>query len=319
MSAGTNSKVINDMSTRLAHAVADDAVQQIVDLAHDFSIEATLPPPADIEALREFAPKGMPVFVSAVPSKPLMSGIEAAVQVRNCGFEPVPHIVARNFPSRQSAEELITRMVGEAGVRRALILAGDLDNPAGDLFDAKALIESGLLQKHGIKQIGISGYPEGHPRISQEKLLEALPGKLAAAKAAGLDVEIVTQFAFDAEAITNWVKQVRQGGHQERIRIGLAGPASFTALLRYAKRCGVKASTRGAARNTGLLKQMFGGMSAPDDIIRALALNGPKGYLGDIALHFFAFGGIPNTARWGTTVSQGRITLDSDDGFSLDV
>ncbi len=86
------------MSTRLADAVVGDAVQQIAALAHDFSIEATLPPPADIEALRDFAPKGMPIFISAVPSKPLMSGIEAAVQVRNTGFEPVPHIVARNFP-----------------------------------------------------------------------------------------------------------------------------------------------------------------------------------------------------------------------------
>ncbi len=57
-------------------------------------------------------------------------------------------------------------MAGEAGVRRALILAGDLDKPAGDLFDAKDLIESGLLQKHGIKQIAISGYPEGHPNIA---------------------------------------------------------------------------------------------------------------------------------------------------------
>jgi len=305
------------MSTRLADAVAGDAVQQIADLAHDFSIEATLPPPADIEAMRAFAPKGMPVFISAVPSKPLMSGIEAAVQVRNCGFEPVPHIVARNFPSRQSAEELITRMVGEAGVRRALILAGDLDNPAGDLFDAKALIESGLLQKHGITQIGISGYPDGHPSIPQETLQQALPAKLAAAEAAGLNVEIVTQFGFETAPIVDWVTQLRKNGHHQRIRIGLAGPTSFTALLRYAKRCGVKASARGATRNTGLLKQMFGGMSAPDDLIRTFALDSHRERLGDIALHFFSFGGIPTTAKWATAVSQGRIVLDSSDGFSV--
>jgi methylenetetrahydrofolate reductase (NADPH) len=79
----------------------------------------------------------------------------------------------------------------------------------------------------------------------------------------------------------------------------------------------VKASTRGAARNAGLLKQMFGGLSAPDDLVRALALDGPPGHLGDIALHFFSFGGIPATAAWASAVAAGRIVLDSEDGFSV--
>ena len=82
-----------------------------------------------------------------------------------------------------------------------------------------------------------------------------LPDKIAAAEAAGFEIEIVTQFAFDAAPIANWITRLRADGHRHRVRIGLAGPTNFTALLRYARRCGVKASARGAARNTGLLKQ----------------------------------------------------------------
>lgn len=298
--------------------MADDPVQQIAALTRGFSIEATLPSAQDIDSLSGFAPHGMPVFLSAIPTKPLMSGIEAAVHIRRIGFEPVPHIVARNFPDRASLDEFLKRMNGEAGVTRAMALAGDLPEPKGELYDALALIRSGALQRHGITEIGISGYPEGHPNIAHELLLKALPDKLAAAREGGLTAEIVTQFAFDAAPIANWIGRLRQDGHHERVRVGLAGPANFAALLRFAKRCGVKASARGAARNTGLLKQMFGGLSAPDDLVRALALDGPLGHLGDIALHFFSFGGIPATARWASLVAEGRITLEGEDGFSVE-
>ena len=77
----------------------------------------------------------------------------------------------------------------------------------------------------------------------------------------------------------------------------MAGPAGVPTLLRYAARCGVKASASGAARHAGLLKHLFGG-SAPDAIVRALSEAGAGGRLGDIGAHFFSFGGVETTARW---------------------
>ncbi len=46
---------------------------------------------------------------------------------------------------------------------RALVLAGDRDTPAGDLQSSLQLIDSGVLQKYGIRRVFISAYPEGHP------------------------------------------------------------------------------------------------------------------------------------------------------------
>ncbi len=88
------------------------------------------------------------------------------------------------------------------------------------------------------------------------------------------------------------------------MRIGLAGPTSLTTLMRYAKRCGVRASTQGLARNAGLIKHLLGA-AAPDAIIRALIEANRDGELGDIAPHLFSFGGIGATARWAAAAAGG--------------
>ena len=83
-------------------------------------------------------------------------------------------------------------------------------------------------------------------------------------------VHIVTQFCFDAQAILHWIGRLREFGIEHPVRIGLAGPTNLATLLRYAKRCGVRASAQGLARQAGLVRQLFA-MSAPDTLVRALA------------------------------------------------
>lgn len=86
--------------------------------------------------------------------------------------------------------------------------------------------------------------------------------------------------------------------------------------MRYAKRCGVRASTQGLARNAGLIKHLLGA-TAPDAIIRALIETNRDGDLGEIAPHLFSFGGIGATARWVASAAAGRITLERD-GFAVE-
>ncbi len=77
------------------------------------------------------------------------------------------------------------------------------------------------------------------------------------------------------------------------MRIGLAGPTSLTALLRYAKRCGVNASMRGLA--SGAAASLIGHIG-PETIIDELSAESAE--LGEIAVHYFSFGGIADTARY---------------------
>ncbi len=286
-------------------------IAQIMALMSGFSIEATRPSAADITALSVLR-RGARVYLSAVPHRPADEALTAAVQIRAAGLEPVPHIAVRNFPSIESLDTFLAALNAEAGVETALVIAGDRAE-CGPFRRALDVIDNGVLRRRGIRGIGIAGYPQGHPRIGDDELNRALADKIAAAEATGLAVEIVTQFCFDAAAILDFVARVRSFGFEHRVRVGLAGPTSLTALMRYASRCGVRASAQGLARRSGLMRQMFT-LATPDDLIRTLADAG----LAEVVPHFFSFGGIPATARWASAVADGRITLDAGGGFRVE-
>jgi methylenetetrahydrofolate reductase (NADPH) len=275
-----------------------------------FSIEATRPSDADIAALAVLK-GGTRVYVSAVPHRPANESVAAAVRLRAAGFEPVPHVAVRGFSSVGALDDFLARLNGEAGVEGVLVIAGDCAE-SGPFRCAHDAIDSGVLRRRGIRSIGVAGYPESHPRISDDELNRALAEKIAAAEAVGLTVEIVTQFCFDAGAIFAFIARLRAFGFDHRVRVGLAGPASLTALMRYASRCGVRASAQALARRAGLMRQMFA-MSTPDDQVRALA----DAAFAGVALHFFSFGGLPATARWAHAAAVGNIALEPNGGFRV--
>jgi methylenetetrahydrofolate reductase (NADPH) len=299
----------------LAPGKAGDAVEVAADIAtfmRAASVEATRPDVADIAALKAALPAGTPVYLSAVPARPQEEMVEQAARVRAAGLEPVPHLAVRNFASREALARFLDRLTGEAGVRRLLVIAGDCAEPAGPFHGALEAIDSGLISRGGITEIGISGYPDGHPRIAGHELA----AKLEAAGQTGLKVDIVTQFCLEAAPVIAWVRRLREQGIDNSVRVGLAGPTSLTTLIRYAKRCGVRASTQGLARNAGLIKHLLGA-AAPDAILRALIEANRDGELGDIAPHLFSFGGIGATARWVASAAAGRIKLDRE-GFTVE-
>ena len=294
---------------------ATDTVATIAAFMRGGSLEATRPNAADVAALNEAAAAHTPIYLSAVLTRPQEDVVAQAAAVRAAGLEPVPHLAVRNFASAEALARFLDRLSGEAGVRRLLVIAGDRTEPAGPFHGALEAIDSGLITRGGITEIGISGYPDGHPRIADHELDRLLAAKLEAAQQTGLKVNIVTQFCLEAAPILAWLRRLRDHGIDHPVRVGLAGPTSLTTLMRYAKRCGVRASTQGLARNAGLIKRLLGA-SAPDAIVRALIEANRDGELGDIAPHLFSFGGIGATARWAAATADGKITLDRE-GFGV--
>src|SRR5262249_22491314 len=98
---------------------------------------------------------------------------------------------------------------------------------------------------------------------------------------------------------------------------GLAGPTNLATLLRYAQRCGVRASAQGLARQAGLLRQLFA-MSAPDGLVRALAQARADKHLGEIGPHFFSLCGLLGTARWAEAAAQRGIALEAGEGSRVE-
>lgn len=303
------------LAPRTAADAASETVASITALMRGASIEATRPTAGDVDALQAAAAPGTHIYLSAVPTRPQEDVVEQAARVRAAGLEPVPHLAVRNFASPDALGNFLDRLNGEAGVRRLLVIAGDRAEPAGPFHGALEAIDSGLISRRGIVEIGISGYPDGHPRIAPHELDRLLAAKLEAAQQTGLSVQIVTQFCLDAVPLIAWLKRLRDHGVDHPVRVGLAGPTSLSTLMRYAKRCGVRASTQGLARNAGLIKHLLGA-SAPDGIVRALIDANRDGELGDIAPHLFSFGGIGATARWAAATAAGKITLDRE-GFAV--
>jgi methylenetetrahydrofolate reductase (NADPH) len=293
-----------------------DPVDAIVDFARGFSLEATRPSAEDIAVLATVTRPGTRVYVSAVPTRPVQEAIEAVASLRAAGFEPVPHLAVRNFATARELDDFLAR-AGEAGVRRVLVIAGDRDQPSGDFRSSIEVIDGGALQRHGILEIGIAGYPDGHPRISEQDLERSLAEKIHVAETTGMAVHIVTQFCFDAPTILKWIGRLRDFGVEHPVRVGLPGPTNLATLLRYARRCGVRASAQGLARQAGLVRQLFA-MSTPDILVRAIAEARAHKHLGEIAPHFFSFGGLAQAARWAAAVAEHHIALEPSAGFRVE-
>ena len=228
----------------------------------------------------------------------------AAKLARSYGFHPRPHISARRIGSEQELESFLADLAREAQIDRAFVVAGDLAQPAGPYFDALAVIGSGLLAKHGVRHVGISGYPEGHPDLPAEKLWQALRDKQRALTDLGHSYDIVTQFGFDAKPVLDWLTQLRDSGIVAPVRIGVPGPATVKTLLRFAARCGVGASASVMAKYGVSITQLVT-TAGPDALVAELAGSIDPAKHGEVHLHFYPFGGFAKTAQWVRDFSVG--------------
>lgn len=268
-----------------------------VSLLENFSIEMTA---KDVPHLEEAAPllaPGTKIPVTFLPGETFDMRIAAARRVRELGFLPIPHISARRLASHAELEGFLDRLQKEVGTDHAFVVAGDPPQPLGPFEDALSVIRSGLLAKYGIRRVGISGYPEGHPEIGSEKLWQAARDKQAAIVERGHDFAVVTQFGFDAEPVLRWLEQLRANGIQALVRIGVPGPASVKRLLAFAARCGVSASGN-VMKKYGLSLTRLLSTAGPDALIEEYVEGLDPARHGEVLMHFYPFGGLRATAEW---------------------
>jgi methylenetetrahydrofolate reductase (NADPH) len=262
-----------------------------------YSIEMTAKDVPQLEAAADIIPQGTKIPVTFLPGETFELRIAAAKRVRELGFLPIPHISARRLHSQSELEGFLAGLQREVGTDHAFIVAGDPAQPLGPYEDALSVIRTGLLAKYGIRRIGISGYPEGHPDIGNDKLWQAKRDKQSAILERGHDFAVVTQFAFDAEPVLAWLQEVRRAGIQALVRVGVPGPASVKRLLAFASRCGVGASTK-VLKKYGMSVTKLLSTAGPDKLIADLACGLDPAKHGEVLLHFYPFGGLRATAEW---------------------
>jgi methylenetetrahydrofolate reductase (NADPH) len=295
------------------HAAMLNERDAIMALVASASLEMTPRERETVAAAAEFLAPGTEVFISAPPAVSHHDIVSSAVALRRRGFEPVPHVAARSLVGFTQLNDLLARVAGEAGVRRALVIGGDLDPPTGPFHAGLDVLSLGLFEKHGFTTIGLAGYPEGHPRIAQPELARALAAKLALLRQAGIEAFVVSQFVFDAAPVLDWLQTLRAHEKLLPVRIGLAGPAGIATLARYAVRCGIGHSINALVRHGTSIARLVT-ETGPEAVVRQLAVAQPP----VSGLHLFSFGGLPRTARWLRAVTDGDFRIAGDGpGFTV--
>ena len=275
-----------------------------------FSLEML---PRHLPLLQErIAPRlraGRRVCIALVDPGEIPAQVETAAALRRLGLEPVPHLPARFMGNLPDLDLHLKRLAEEAGVVEILALGGGVPKPYGEFQSVMDMLQTGFFQKYGIRRLGFAGHVEGNRDIARDGdpavLLEILRAKAAFAAEAGIEACLITQFAFDMNAVAQWAGTLRAAGIALPIRAGLAGPARLKTLLHYSLMCGVGPSIRILRRQARAVHRLLQ-VATPDQAVDALArLAAPAGGDGGgiVAPHFFPLGGVEATLDW----LQGRL------------
>lgn len=292
-------------------------IEMISKAATDWSIEVTPTGATKIESFRDCLSPGTTVNVTFLPGTDPAETIAVAERLHNDGMRPVPHLAARSLRDADQLDELLAAFTSRCGVEEVLCIGGGVDKPVG-AFDATIqVLETGLIQKHGIRSVGVAGHPEGSPDITDEEIAAALAAKNALAARDGLNLYIETQFCFEADIVLDWERRVRAAGNTLPIRIGIPGPATIKTLFRFAQISGIGPSMRFVAKQAKNVAKLMT-VQSPHMLITGLA----EGMAADDAclirhFHYYPFGGFARTAAYAGGVAEGNIELLPKGGFDV--
>jgi methylenetetrahydrofolate reductase (NADPH) len=238
------------------------------------------------------------IYIPSLPGLPLTRTLDAIAAIREAGLDPVPHVSARRIRDRDEFREFLKKAASQYGVHRVLLIGGDEPQPKGPFSDSLQVLEHGLLKECGIREIGVPGYPEGHPRIPLNGLERALQRKIALAGEQGVGVYMVTQFCLSPQRVVDYCAGLARTSPELPVYVGIAGPTDPVALARYAQRCGVSVSLR-ALRSLGAGIAKLVTHTDPHDQLVALArYSSVRGQSNVVGVHLYSFGGAVPTASW---------------------
>ena len=251
-----------------------------------------LPTKSTEEAVREWVPAGMTVTVTASPVKGLDPTIELTERLAARGYTVVPHLAARSVTGDAHLADIVTRLKS-CGVDDVFVPGGDAPHPAGPFDGALPLLERLAEMGSPFSRIGITGYPESHPKIHDDITVQAMWDKRKHAS------YIVSNVCFDAAQLGRWIGRIRARGVTLPLYVGLASPAERTRLLKMAAVAGASESARFISRHPSwILRFWVPGGYSPDRLLdRAAAVLTAPGS-GVAGLHLFTFNQLQQAELW---------------------
>jgi methylenetetrahydrofolate reductase (NADPH) len=261
---------------------------------------------APLAELREHFAPHTDISITFLPGDNYRHNVEVAASLRRAGFNPVPHIAAREIASREALDDFFRRLRAEADVARILLIAGDVAIARGPFKSSRDLAASGLIEAHGFSRVSVAGHPEGHPWRDPAQTMKTLAVWRDWGRERQIALDIVTQFCFEAAPILTWLVELRTAAIDLPVMVGLAGPASPATLMKFALRCGIGNSIRAVRNQIGRYGRLLTD-TGPDEVVRGL-LAAPRAATAQIGgFHLFSFGGLRKTGNWLTSLSDTRL------------
>ena len=251
-----------------------------------------LPAKGTEQAVADWVPAGMTVTVTASPVKGLDATVELTERLAARGYRVVPHLAARSVASDAHLAGIVARLKA-AGVDDVFVPGGDAPHPAGPFDGALPLLERLDEMGRPFSRIGITGYPESHPKIRDDITVQAMWDKRKHAS------YIVSNVCFDAARLGRWIQRIRVRGITLPLYVGLAGPAERSRLLRMAAVAGASESARFITRHPGwILRFWVPGGYSPDRLLDRAAgvITAPSA--GVAGLHLFTFNQLQQAEQW---------------------
>ena len=241
-------------------------------------------------------PDGATVTITASPSLDIGATVEKSELAAERGFEVVPHVAARYVRDEEHLAEIAGRLA-DAGVTDIFVPGGDREEPLGEFDSAYSLLSTLDELDVSFEEVGITGYPEGHPFLSDETLAEAMDRKRPYA------TYVATQLCYDADTILDWITALRDRGVDLPVQVGIPGVLQYQRLLSISNRVGVGDSVRFLRKTSGILgfvRQLVGsrGTYTPDDLVEGLAPHVDDPAYGIQGVHVYTFNEVPALEEW---------------------
>src|SRR6266481_5100725 len=278
-------------------SVSDQASSaDLVSLLASASVEISSRGHQLLELGDHFRP-GTDVTITFLPGDNYRHNVETASALRRAGYHPVPHIAAREMPSREALNDFLARARGEADVTRVVLIAGDLALAKGPFRSSLDVCASGLIEAGGILAVSVAGHPEGHPYLSAANAFKVLEAWRDWGQLTKIRVDVVTQFCFESAPILGWIGELDARRIDLPVIVGLAGPATPATLMKFALRCGIGNSMRSLRGQIGRFGRLLID-TGPDDVMYGLQ-SAPYAATASIAgFHLFPFGGLRKASDW---------------------
>ncbi len=244
------------------------------------------------DVIGEWVPPEVTVTVTASPAKGLDATLDLTERLAGQGYQVVPHLSARLVRDEAQLADITARLTA-CGIRDVFVPAGDADPPSGRFDSALALLDQLTAMGRPFPQVGVTGYPQSHPRIEDDVTIQAMWDKRHHA------TYLVSNLCLDPAVLRKWIARVRARGVRLPLFVGLAGPVDRARLLRMAARAGVSESARFlTGHKEWFLRAGTPGGYSPERLLdrTSAVLAAPES--GVRGLHVFTFNQVRQTEQW---------------------